>query len=94
MTAAADPADPPSTVHLVLAGEVHLEEGRAVVRAVAGGGSVALTWEGSARGAHLEVRELDDPMLSEVWGDRLTRLVIDVGDAPTGDLTVTVREIR
>jgi hypothetical protein len=39
-----------------------------------------------------EVRKLDDPRLSDVWGDRLTRLTIDVGDALAGTLTVTVEE--
>ncbi|WP_298455795.1 heparinase II/III family protein [uncultured Cellulomonas sp.] len=92
---APDPTPAPSScVHVLLAGDVVLDGRRAVVTALAGAGTVALTWAGTARGAHLEIRRLDDPMLGEVWGERLTRLVIDVGDAPTGSLTMTVGEIR
>jgi Heparinase II/III-like protein len=88
--------DASSTVHVLLAGDVTLEAGgdRAVVRALAGAGVVAVEWQGAVRGARLESRDLDDPMLTDIWGDRLTRLVLDVGHAPAGGLTVTVREIR
>ncbi|GAA0474912.1 heparinase [Actinoplanes capillaceus] len=41
------------------------------------------------------VRELDDPVLSDVWGDRLTRLDIDVTAlGPVGTLELTVKETR
>jgi len=88
-----DPATdaPPTVVHLLLAGDVILGSGRAAVTALDGVGTVVLTWPETAVVA-LETRALDDPVLSEVWGDTLTRLTIDVGDALVGTLTVTVEE--
>jgi len=39
------------------------------------------------------VRELDDSMLSDVWGHRLTRLAIDVtAMGRVGTFTLTVEE--
>jgi hypothetical protein len=39
------------------------------------------------------IRELDDPLLRDVWGDRLTRLDIDLtAQGPTGTLQLTVKE--
>ncbi len=41
------------------------------------------------------VRELDDPMLSDVWGPRLTRLDIDVSSlGPAGTFELIVKERR
>jgi hypothetical protein len=40
-------------------------------------------------------RDLDDPMPSDVWGDRLTRLETDVtAPRPTGALELTGEELR
>jgi hypothetical protein len=91
---ALDRADdpPPTAVHLLLAGDVSLGSGRAVVTAPEDVGTVVLAWHPSTAAAVTEIRELGDPVLSDVWGDRLTRLTIDVGDAPVGTLTVTVEE--
>jgi len=83
---------PPTVVHLLLAGDVSVGSGRAVVTALGGVGTVVLTWHPETVTTMTEIRRLDDPVLSEVWGDHLTRLTIDVGDAPSGTLTVTMEE--
>ena len=78
-------------MHLVLAGTVRLGDGHAVVTAPEGAGSVRVAWEPAAARVDTTVRMLDDPMLSNVWGDRLTRLDIDVSaSGPTGTLVWTV----
>ena len=79
----------PSTVHYLLAGDVHLADGRALVRAPGTGTTVVLKCEPLAS-AVAEIRPLDDPVLSGVWGDHLTRLTIAVGAGSSGTLTVTV----
>ncbi|GAB6903539.1 heparinase II/III domain-containing protein [Kineosporia succinea] len=76
-----------SQVRYLLAGDVHLTPGRATV--VHGDASVTLSWE-SGEPARLDVLPLNDPMLADVWGERLTRLSLDVGAAPTGSLNVVV----
>ena len=91
----ADGADGvPSDVHLVLAGDVSVHDDHVLVAPVAGAGTVAIRWSPSTVHVSTEVRELDDPMLGDIWGDRLHRLVLSVGDAPVGTLTVTVEEGR
>ncbi|WP_380173685.1 heparinase II/III family protein [Kineococcus sp. DHX-1] len=81
-----------SAVHLVLAGAVQLTTGRAVVEALDGAGALELCWDpSSVVGAGLDVRELDDDMLRGVWGDRLTRLRLELSAAPDGALDVTCR---
>jgi hypothetical protein len=84
--------EPPTVVHFLLAGDVRLDTGRALITAPEGAGTLVLAWHPETAVVTAEVRTLDDPMLSEVWGDRLTRLTIDVGDAPSGVLTVTMEE--
>mgnify|MGYP000359719898 CR=1 FL=1 len=77
----------PTTVRFLLAGDVELGPGCAVVRPLDGGAPVALTWPAELD-ASLVDRPLDDPLLTAVWGDRLTRLDLDVTDRH--DLRVTV----
>jgi hypothetical protein len=78
----------------IAAGAVRLSDGRAEVDALDGAGTVALTWA-PAVPATLTVRELDDPMLSDVWGERLTRLDIDVTAlGPAGTLELNIEELR
>jgi hypothetical protein len=85
-------ADGPTTVHLLLAGTVRTAEGRAEVDALEGAGTAVLTWEPAVPCAAM-VRPLDDPMLADVWGDRLTLLALDVtGLGPAGTLRLTVEE--
>ncbi|GAB3087959.1 hypothetical protein [Isoptericola nanjingensis] len=73
-----DPAT--TTVRFLLAGDVSLTPGSAVVVPLDGAPPLRLTWPPDVPAALVD-RPLDDPVLSEVWGDRLTRL----------DLTVTAR---
>jgi hypothetical protein len=68
--------EPPTTIRLLLAGDVELQAGGATVLPVDDAPSVRLRWEGAR--AALTVRPLTDPMLTSVWGDRLTRLDLDV----------------
>jgi hypothetical protein len=84
----------PTTVRWLLAGSVTVGEGRAEVAALDGAGTAVLTWDPADAPASLTVVPLDDPMLSDVWGERLTRLDIDVtASGPSGTLVVTVHEL-
>jgi hypothetical protein len=84
----------PTVLHLLLAGAVTTWPGRAEVVALDGAGVLAITWD-PARPGTLLVRDLDDPMLTAVWGDRLTRLDIDVSAlGPIGSLDLTCEEQR
>lgn len=77
-----DPAQ--SVVHVIVAGDVTVVDERTVdVMAVAGPGGVRITAD-QGRFA-TTVWELDDPMLTDVWGERLTRLDLAV-DATRGRL--------
>lgn len=87
----AGPAPETTVIHYVLAGSVSVGEGYAEIVALDRAGSVLLTWEPAVAGAVVG-RELDDPMLSAVWGARLTRLDLDV--TAVGRLDVTVKEQR
>jgi hypothetical protein len=90
-----DPAHPdgPVLVHFVVAAEaVRLSGGRAEITAL-GGGVLALTWAPATVPGAIMVRELDDPMLGDVWGDRLTRLALDVTAlGPAGTVELTIEE--
>lgn len=67
-------------VHLIVAGTVDLHPGRgqAYITALEGAGTVRLQWQPAAIPVTATVRDLDDPYLTDVWGERLTRLEIDV----------------
>ena len=80
--------DEPTEIRLMLAGDVSLGDGRASVDPLDGAPPVTLTWNAQAP-ATLTTRPLEDPMLSHVWGDRLTRLSIDVSGLD--ELSVRVR---
>ncbi|WP_425955483.1 heparinase II/III domain-containing protein [Xylanimonas sp. McL0601] len=69
--------EPPTVVRLLVAGEVSLHHGGAVVVPLDGATPVRLSWPADLP-ASRTVRELDDPMLSAVWGERLTRVELDV----------------
>lgn len=73
--------------HLLAAGEVTLVPGGARIVPLAGATPVRLRWDADLS-AHLEVRVLDDPMLTEVWGRTLTRIRIDVAVGETFHLTI------
>jgi len=83
--------DAPTTVRWLVAGEIRVGSGTAEITALEGAGTVRLTWEPADAPCRITARRLDDPMLSDVWGDRLTRLDIDVTAlGPSGTLVVTV----
>lgn len=71
--------EPPTTVRLLLAGEVELLDGAARIVPLDGASPVVVRWA-PAVAAAVVVRHLDDPMLSDVWGDTLTRLDLLVTD--------------
>jgi len=83
-----DPGPGSMCVHLIVAGEVRVDAGQAEI-----GGGVLLTWEPAEAPVRATVRALDDPTLRDVWGDRLTRLDIDLTpQGTTGTLQLTVKE--
>jgi hypothetical protein len=85
----------PTTVRWLVAGEVRLAPGRAEITARHGAGALVLTWEPADAPGLVTERELEDPMLSDVWGDRLARLDIDVSRSePSGTLVLNVEERR
>lgn len=77
----------PSLVRYILASDVHLVPGRATIT---GESTLTLSWDPMVL-ATLDVLHLEDQMLSDVWGDRLTRLTLDVGSERQGTLTVTAQ---
>ncbi|MFI2361969.1 heparinase II/III family protein [Promicromonospora sp. NPDC019610] len=89
----------PTAWHWLLAGDVTLTPGRAVARFAPGGTpdgppgrTLALTWDDADVDAELDVRALDDPELSAVWGEHLTRLRLTArAEAPSGAFRVTMR---
>ncbi|GIH14966.1 heparinase II/III domain-containing protein [Rugosimonospora africana] len=85
----------PTVVHLLAAGTVRVGQADAEVDAMEGAGTVRLAWEPAHVPATMTAIELDDPLLREVWGDRLTRIEFDVSALePAGTLAVTVEEQR
>lgn len=91
------PADGSTTWHWLLAGDVTLTPGRAVVRFTPDGGpkpvrELVLTWDAGAVDAEVDLRELDDPELAAVWGEQLTRLRLTARtETPSGTFRVTMR---
>ncbi|BDZ41475.1 heparinase [Paraoerskovia sediminicola] len=94
-TPAVEGPDGTVVVHHVLAGEVDTTTpGRAVVTPVAGTRRALLTWDPATTRARTTGRPLDDPLLSEIWGDHLTRLTLEPVEPArvrrSGHLTLTV----
>jgi hypothetical protein len=91
------PAAGSTAWHWLLAGDVTLTSGRAQIRFTPDDGPatarvLSLTWDPDAVDAELDVRELDDPELSAVWGAHLTRLRLTArAEAPSGTFQVTMR---
>ncbi|MBN6052453.1 heparinase II/III family protein, partial [Nonomuraea sp. RK-328] len=82
----------PSVLHYLLAGEVERhDDGRVVVRPPDGARAALVTWNPArATAAALTVRTLEDPMLSEVWGERLTRLELRLPGTARGSFELRV----
>ncbi|NEE02959.1 heparinase II/III family protein [Phytoactinopolyspora halotolerans] len=86
-----DRDDAPTTIRYLLAGQVTpTGDGRIVVRPLDDARPVALRWDPGVVSATLTPRELDDPMLSDVWGPRLTRLDLHLPGRARGSFTLTV----
>ncbi len=80
-------ADAPTTLHLLVAGDVELGSGGARIIPIDGATPVRLRWP-AALESTTTVRVLDDPMLSSVWGRRLTRIELDVTHHRASRVTV------
>lgn len=92
-----DPTDStePTVIHLLVAGYVRVGAGHAEIGALDDAGVVILTWDPADAPCTATVRDLDDPMLSDVWGGQLTRLDIDVTAAGSvGTFVLIVKEQR
>lgn len=77
----------PTRVHLVIAGDIEPVQNGVRVTPLSAATPVRIRWGDGIRSSTVE-RDLDDPMLSQVWGARLTRIDLDVTDRE--ELTVTV----
>lgn len=71
------PSSAPTTLSLIVAGVVSPIDDGVRVTPLDGATPVIISWPAGIRSA-LTVRLLDDPMLSDVWGERLTRIELDV----------------
>lgn len=74
-------------VRMLLAGDVRRDAASVVVTPLDGAPPLRVSWPHDVAAA-LVVRELDDPMLADVWGERLTRLDLDV--TPRNSVVVTI----
>ncbi|MEV0148387.1 MULTISPECIES: heparinase II/III family protein [unclassified Nonomuraea] len=81
----------PSVLHYLLAGQVERhEDGQVLVRPPDGARAALVTWDPAVAASALTVRALDDPMLSEVWGERLTRLELRLPGIARGSFELRV----
>ncbi|RLK52693.1 heparinase II/III domain-containing protein [Microbacterium telephonicum] len=87
-----DRADRPLVERFVVAGDVHLDGDGARIVPLGGATPLRLRWSPGLT-ARVEHRELDDPMLTSVWGARLARIEIDVAAGDAFDLTVERDEV-
>ncbi|NYI42180.1 heparinase II/III domain-containing protein [Demequina lutea] len=85
---------PDSLSHWMIAGDV--EQGAGFARiGTASGRSVIVAWDDVAE-ASWETKELEDPMLADVWGPSLSRLTLAIPhpEAGAGEIALTVRVDR
>ena len=77
-------------LHHVLAGEpLRHDDGVLLIRSL-GGRVLTLAWDPQFGCGRLETRPVDDPLLRDVWGLVVHRLVIEPPTRPTGWFTLTV----
>jgi hypothetical protein len=79
----------PVRLRHVLAGEVELADGEALVSR--NGVRVRLSWDSRCTSAEFERRELTDPLLRAAWGTHLGRLTLLVREGPA---RVRVEQVR
>lgn len=79
-------------LHHVLAGEpLRHDDGVLLIRSL-GGRVLRLAWDPRSGRGGLAARTVDDPLLRDVWGQVVHRLVIVPPAGPTGSFTLTVTE--
>ena len=76
---AGDGPEPETSVRMLLAGDVRLGTASAHVAPLEGARPVVVRWPAGVT-ARTTTRDLDDPLLTSVWGARLTRLDLIVTD--------------
>ncbi|QEO14081.1 hypothetical protein FLP10_06325 [Agromyces intestinalis] len=79
--------EPRTAVRLLVAGDLDLDDGHARIVPLEGATPVVLTWPAGVP-VVTETRDLDDPLLVEVWGHRLTRIEFDVTHRDAFSVTV------
>ncbi|MCP1428165.1 hypothetical protein J3D45_000663 [Microbacterium foliorum] len=84
-------ADPvaPTSLHLLVAGVVSLHPSGARIIPVDAAPTVVVRWPREIV-ARAEIRELADPLLSEVWGPTLTRIILPVDDRTHAAVTIEI----
>lgn len=80
-------AEPETTVRMLLAGEVRLIDGAAHVTPLEDARPLVVRWPSDIPARTTEL-ELGDPLLTSVWGPRLTRLDLVVTDRRSLSVTV------
>ncbi|MDN4479873.1 heparinase II/III domain-containing protein [Demequina muriae] len=86
-------AESPTLWRVIIAGEVDHGHGRGPVRVrTLAGRTVVLDWDATLTSTW-DHRVIDDPMLTRVWGDSLSRLTVRVPHAQTSaSFALTIRE--
>jgi hypothetical protein len=84
-------AEPPTYVHFLIAGVVTLADGSARVIPLDGAPPIEMSWPAEVA-ATVTSRPLNDPMLSDVWGQSLTRLELDVTGRDSISVTVELNQ--
>ena len=77
----------PTTLHLLVAGGIELLHDGARITPLDGATPVRLQWT-PGLAVTTTVRELDDPLLANVWGARLTRIELEVTGRDDARVTV------
>ena len=83
----AGPADGAVLLHLLVAGTIEHAADGIRVKPLEGARAVRIRWPQDVT-VTATVRDLDDPLLSRVWGPRLTRLSLDVTGRTDAQVTV------
>ncbi|TMR11310.1 hypothetical protein ETD86_36110 [Nonomuraea turkmeniaca] len=80
----------PSVLHFLLNGQVDQPAAGEIVVRPPDARAVRVTWDPGVATAGLTVRKLEDPMLAEVWGERLTRLELRLPGTARGAFEIRV----
>lgn len=80
-----------TSLHLLVAGEPEIGLDSMRITPLDGATPVVVRWPRDAT-VSVTTRELDDPMLSNVWGPHLYRIELDVGDLAAAIVTIELDE--